>query len=578
MKMQRSVNLKNIISIIYGVINIVRKESSLRLLLCLSLTLIVITILLNVMVPFLFRDLIHHLRLDASSGLYASLTLVLFYTGCWSLRQITVQLREIFCFPIIERLLNMMVFNLFKSVLESSVEEYSNVKIEKIIDNIIRTQENFSDVFVGLFLYVTPTILEILVILCVVGIYFPFLFSCLFGFFICCHICFTVWGLGKTSFLQKRYIEARNIFQSFLVDKLLNFETIKIFSRESREKEISQKYLERYEKFKVEADATIESVRLGQGLILGLLVISSTIAGTIYVKSNQISVESLVLLNFYFVQLISPLGLLGIALKNIKRGLGHIGEMVDFMKTSIHETMKKKKKIMIFTKDISLIFENVSFSIGTKEILHNISFEVSGKGMLGVIGKTGSGKSTLAKLIVKLLESTSGSIILNGKKIQEIQEENLRKKIGYISQHPTFFNDSIYNNLLYANPSVSMREIKYVIEKVCLTEVIEALPDKYNTLIGKNGINLSGGQAQLLALARVLLMNPPLYVFDEITSALDPKTQEKIVKTLEDLSKSTMIIVISHRMSLIRSAKRIITLSDGRLIKTEILNESEYRV
>ena len=572
MRINFSIKLKSVLSIIRGVMDVVRRDFSLKLFLALSLVLIAIAISLNVVVPFLFRDLIHHLRLDASSGLYTSLMLVLFYTGCWSLRQITVQLREIFCFPVIERLLNVMTFNLFKNVLESSVEKYSKVKIEKIIDNVIRTQEIFSDLFVGLFLYVIPTILEILVILCVVGTYFPFLFCCIFGFFIFCHICFTVWGLGKTSFLQKRYIEARNIFQSFLVDKLLNFETIKIFAQESKEEDISQKYLKRYENFKVKADVTIESVRLGQGLILGLLVISSTIAGTIYVKSHQISVENLVLLNFYFVQLIAPLGLLGIALKNIKRGIVHVGEMFSFMKASENETTKIEEDNSILMGDMSLIFDDVSFAIGDKKILKDISFNIVGNGILGVIGKTGSGKSTLAKLLVKLFDPTKGSITLNGKKTQELLEKNLRRNIGYVAQHPTFFNDSILNNLLYGNPSVSKKEIEKVIEKVCLTDVIEELPEKYHTLIGKNGVTLSGGQAQLLALARVLLMNPCLYVFDEITSALDSKTQEKIVEILDDLSQNALIIVISHRMSLIRNAKKVITLSNGVLVQDDRLN------
>ncbi|MBS0186113.1 MAG: ABC transporter ATP-binding protein [Proteobacteria bacterium] len=570
MKIIPFVGLRNIASMWAGVKALIKKDSILKLSLIFSIGLIIVTIGLNVSIPFLFRNLIYYLRVDHFSNLLTSLILVCLYAGCWSLRQITVQLREIFCFPIIEKLLNTMTFNLFKKILSDPMDHYPKVKLEKIIDNIIRTQENFSDLFVGLFLYVTPIILEIIIILIVISFYFPFLFCCIFGFFILLHICFTMWGLGKTSFLQTRYVKARNLFQSYLVDKLINFETIKIFSKEKEEERICKKYLHRYEKFKARADIITESIRLGQGLILGLLVICSTLVGAFYVKSSQLSVESLVLLNFYFIQLVGPLGLLGIALKNIKRGLINVEEMFRFIEDiSPAEFRKKQHTFSKLENNIFLEFNHVSYSIGSKKILQNVSFDVPFGSILGIIGKTGSGKSTIAKLILKLFEPTEGRIILNGHDIKEIPTECLRKIIGYVPQHPSFFNDSIYNNLLYAYPEASVKEIKTVIEKVCLTDVIENLPEKYHTRIGKNVTPLSGGQTQLLALARVLLMKPLLYVFDEITSALDIETQSKIVDILNDLSKNSSIIVISHRLPLIEDAKKVIVLSEGKCMERE---------
>lgn len=567
-----SKNLKNIYLIVQGTISTVKSNNILKKSLIFSISLIILTIFLNVMIPFLFRDLIRHLRVDLSEGLYTSLLLVAFYTGCWSLRQVTIQLREIFCFPIIERLLNVMIFNLIKKILRQPGDLYSKVRIEKVIDNIIRTQEKFSDLFAGLFLYVIPTILEIIIILIIMGSFFPAAFCSVFAFFIVIHICFTIWGLSKTAFLQRLYAKSRNLFQSFLVDKLLNLETVKIFSQERFEIKRSKKYLEQYEKQKIKADIVIESIRLVQGLILGFLVICSTIIGTFYVKSLRISVEDLILINFYFVQLVGPLGLLGMAMKDIKRGMVHLESMILFVK---HLPAIKIKKYaspkLLEHQDIFLEFKDVWLEINDSKIIQDVSFKVKGKGIIGIIGQTGSGKSTIAKLILGLLTPTKGCIYLNGKNIQDFSDKVLKKNIGYVPQHSTFFHDSIYNNLLYGNSLVSMKKIQEVLEKVCLTDVIEELPHKYNTVIGKNGVNLSGGQIQLLALARVLLRSPKLYVFDEITSGLDLNTQEKIVHLLQEISKNALVIVISHRMSLIQGASQIIVMSKKRSIQEKNL-------
>jgi ATP-binding cassette, subfamily B, heavy metal transporter len=565
-------NIKSILLISQATIATTKSNRSLKWSLFFSIALVILTIFLNVMIPFLFRGLIRHLKLDISASLYTSLLLVVFYTGFWSLRQVTVQLREIFCFPIIEKLLNIMVFNLIKKSFLQPSNLYSKIKIEKVVDNIIRSQEKFSDLFSGLFLYTIPTILEIMMILIIIGTFFPSVFCAVFGFFILLHICFTVWGLGKTSFLQRLYTESRNLFQSFLVDKLLNLETVKIFSQEDFEIKRSEQYLKQYEKQKVKADIMIESIRLGQGLILGFLVICSTIIGTFYVKSLRISVEDLILINFYFVQLVNPLGLLGMAMKDIKTGMAHLESMISLVNgLQVINIKNRPSSMLLKQKDILLEFKNVWFEINHKKIVQDVSFKVKGKGIIGIIGKTGSGKSTIAKLIFGLLEPTKGYILFNRKDIKHIADKDLKKSIGYVSQHPAFFNDSIYQNLLYSKTSASMEEIKEVIERVCLSNVINDLPDKYYTVIGRNGVNLSGGQIQLLALARVLLRKPKLYVFDEITSGLDLNTQEKIVHLLQEISKEALVIIISHRMSLIQDATQIIFVSKGRCVEEKDL-------
>ena len=211
-------------------------------------------------------------------------------------------------------------------------------------------------------------------------------------------------------------------------------------------------------------------------------------------------------------------------------------------------------------------FSNVSFSYGDKNVFKNLSFEIKNNQMVAFVGESGIGKSTILSLLTKNYEPTKGRILLDKTNIASLFEEALKNNITLVQQTPYIFNVSIKENLLLVKPDATDEEIQNVCEKAQLKDLIESLPEKYDSLLGENGVILSGGQKQRLAIARGLLKNSKILLFDEATSALDNKTQSEIKAVLDDLKKDHTLVVVAHRLSTIIDADKIIFLKNGKII------------
>lgn len=215
-------------------------------------------------------------------------------------------------------------------------------------------------------------------------------------------------------------------------------------------------------------------------------------------------------------------------------------------------------------------FENVSFTYYGKDqpALNHISFELPAGKTLALVGRSGSGKSTIANLITRFYEIDSGTILLDGKNIQDYRLNNLRGQCAIVSQQVHLFNDTIANNIAYAaQDKFSRAEIERAAKAAYAMEFIEKMPQGLDTVIGENGVSLSGGQRQRLAIARALLRNSPVLVLDEATSALDTESERAIQAALDEVQKDRTVLVIAHRLSTIEKADEILVIDHGRIIE-----------
>jgi len=235
----------------------------------------------------------------------------------------------------------------------------------------------------------------------------------------------------------------------------------------------------------------------------------------------------------------------------------------------IDEEIKDMEKTKSTAHDKGIIeFQNVTFNYPNAEqaVLSNITFTINPGEVTAIIGGTGSGKSTLISLIPRFYDVDSGSIRIDGIDVRELQQKELRAKIGFVPQKPVLFSGSIAENIRYGKEDATDDEINHAAVIAQATEFIEQMKDGFSSLISQGGINISGGQKQRLSIARALVRKPRIYIFDDSFSALDYKTDAKLRKALKEEISNATILIIAQRVSTVMEADKIIVLNEGRIV------------
>ena len=243
----------------------------------------------------------------------------------------------------------------------------------------------------------------------------------------------------------------------------------------------------------------------------------------------------------------------------------------------IQNNTKKSFKIKgdIDFKNVSLVYDDTKI-----KALKNISFSVKKGETIAILGKTGSGKSSIVNLITRLYDVSEGIIQIDYTPIKEVNLIDLRKAIGFVPQDPFLFSDSISNNIKFGQEKATKHEIISAAKKAVVHENIERFKDKYDTILGERGVTLSGGQKQRVSIARAIIKNPKILVFDDCLSAVDTETEERILANLESVSKDKTTFIISHRVSSAKNADKIIVLDDGEITQqgshNQLINQNGY--
>jgi len=241
-----------------------------------------------------------------------------------------------------------------------------------------------------------------------------------------------------------------------------------------------------------------------------------------------------------------------------------ISEVLDYPSK---ETIQKKEKELKIEKG-EVAAERLSFSyIPEKEILHEIDVNFEPHSLNAIVGSSGGGKTTLVNLILRFFDATKGAIYIDGQNISEIRIKSLRNRIGMIEQEFALFDGTIMENILYGNPKKSYQDAIEAAQLAAAYDFIVKLPNQFNSRVGPGGSFLSGGQRQRIAIARTLLKNPEIIIFDEATSSLDPESEFHIQEVINRLKQTKTIIVVAHRLSTIKMADKIMVLEDGRFVE-----------
>ena len=380
---------------------------------------------------------------------------------------------------------------------------------------------------------------------------------------------FTLYFTEKRTKIRKAMNQADNEAGNKAVDSLINYETVKYFNNEQYEAAVYDSALSKYEVASLRISQTLAQLNFGQGLIISSALSVIMMMAAQDIMAGNMTVGGLVMVNGLLFQLSVPLGFLGSVYREIRQALQDMEVMFQLLSVTPKIASNPSMPELVLSPETAAIsFDKVTFEyIHGQRILNDLSFTVPSGGRYAIVGGSGSGKSTIIRLLYRFYQPSSGSITVGNKKIEAVDVASLRRNISVVPQDCVLFHNTIRHNIAYGDLEAGEERVERAARMAELHQSILEWPRGYDTQVGERGLKLSGGEKQRVAIARTILKDSPILVFDEATSSLDSITEKSIMRALDEATRGRTSIIIAHRLSTVVDCDQILVLDKGRLVE-----------
>ncbi|MCX7273925.1 MAG: ABC transporter ATP-binding protein/permease [Burkholderiales bacterium] len=525
----------------------------------------------NVGVPVLLKSIVDSLTPGTTAGqlaLAVPIGLVMAYGALRLSNTVFTELRELIFSKVTERAVRRVALQVFQHLHALSLRFHLERQTGGLTRDIERGTRAISALVSYTLYSILPTLVEIGLVLGYLFLNYEIWFAGITVVALVVYILFTIVVTEWRTHFRRTMNELDSKANTRAIDSLLNYETVKYFGNEAFETRRYDETLQRYERAKLRSQTSLSLLNTGQSLIIATAVTLMVWRATVGVAEGRMTLGDLVLVNGFMIQLYVPLNFLGVLYREIKQGLTDLERMFGLLASNREIDDAPNAVSLRPSAGPQVRFDDVCFHYDERRpILSQVSFSIAPGTTTAVVGPSGAGKSTLGRLMFRFYDVTGGRILIDGQDIRGVTQASLRAAVGIVPQDTVLFNDTLRYNIAYGRPDAGDEEVRAAARAAQLDAFIESLPDGYETSVGERGLKLSGGEKQRVAIARMLLKNPPILILDEATSALDSRNEQAIQEALRRVAAGRTTLVIAHRLSTIIDADQILVLQEGRIVE-----------
>ena len=545
-----------------------------------ALALLVASKVLNVQVPFYFKNIVDSMNVDFAALGGTAWTvggaMIVAYGATRIGAAVFQEIRNAIFASVAQKAIRRVACNVFEHLLRLDLSFHLSRQTGGLTRAIDRGTKGISFLLTSMVFHIIPTVLEISMVCGILAYQYGPQFAAITAATMVAYTGFTVITTSWRTKFRKQANAADNAGATVAVDSLINFEAVKYFNNEKYEVGRYDTALSNYEKASIKVTTSLSFLNAGQNLIF-----SSALSGMMYLAANGIATGSLtigdlVMVNQLVFQLSIPLNFLGSVYRELRQSLLDMETLFNLQKVNIAVKEPEKPKSLQLRRGGEIKFENVTFGYHEdRPILRNLSLTIPAGQKIAIVGPSGCGKSTILRLLFRFYDTQEGRILIDDQDIREVSLQSLREAIGVVPQDTPLFNNTIEHNIRYGNMKASLEDVRNAAKRARVHEIVDSLPEGYNTMVGERGMMISGGEKQRLAVSRLILKDPPLLFFDEATSALDTYTEQSLLQNINSIlkEKARTSVFVAHRLRTIFDSDKIIVLKDGHVAESGTHNQ-----